>query len=280
LIKHSKFNNKLVLITSILILTLNCKNETSPTLKTLKHTSVLDKIIARDTLRIGTTLDFIPFSYSQDGKENYQGIDIELAKNLATSLGVHLLFVQTSWPTLLSDLESGTYDIGMSGITINLARQQKAYFSIPTISSGKVAITRKENANKFQSIAEINSPHVKVIFNPGGTNEIFAIKNFPKAQLILNETNLNIFQKIVDGGADIMVTDAIETLVQERIHPELQAINSDKPFNFFEMGYLLPKDITFKNYVDQWLHLRKKDGTFDRIFNSELNKITSETITK
>ena len=238
--------------------------------------SKLDDIINRGILKVGTTGDFKPFSYQIDTKSNiFYGVDIELAKDLAASLDIKVQFVKTSWPTLLEDLQAGKFDIGMSGITIKLARQRQALFSIPLLSSGKVAITRDENAARFTSIAAINQKSVRVIVNPGGTNEAFARANFPNATIIENGENLSIFQKIVDGKADLMVTDAVETLIQEQIHPELEAVNPDQPFNFFEMGYLLPRDHTFKAYVDQWLNLRQKDGTYEQVFDTALNKISA-----
>jgi len=236
--------------------------------------SLLNKIQERGVLKVGTTGDFMPFSYQKSSESgDYHGLDIELAKDLAKSLGVSVQFVKTTWPSLLSDLQSNTFDIGMSGITITLERQKKALFSIPLLSSGKAAITRDEHVKCYTTLEAINSKGVRVIVNPGGTNELFSRKNFPKATIVLNEDNLSIFQKIVDGEADVMITDAMETLIQERLHPELQAINADKPFNFFEMGYLLPVEHTFKAYVDQWLNLRLKDGTYQEIYTTELNKI-------
>ena len=236
--------------------------------------SVLDKVLETKILRVGTTGDFLPFTYQLDQTTNtFYGVDIELAKDLAASLDAKAVFVKTSWPTLLADLEANKFDIGMSGITIKLARQQKALFSIPLLSSGKAAITRDENAATYTSIEAINKKGVRVIVNPGGTNEAFARANFPNATIIQNEENLSIFQKIVDGEADLMVTDAVETLIQELIHPELEAVNPEAPFNFFEMGYLLPRDHTFKAYVDQWLNLRQKDGKYQKIFDGELRKI-------
>lgn len=101
----------------------------------------------------------------------------------------------------------------------------------------------------------------------------FTRKNFPEATIILNDDNISIFQKIVDGEADVMVTDAVETLVQQLIHPELEAVNPNAPFNFFEKGYLLPRDHTFKAFVDQWVNLRLKDGTYQKIFAAELEVI-------
>ena len=241
---------------------------------TTPTTSTLDQITHRGILRVGTTGDFKPFSYQLNtNSDEFHGVDIALAKDLAASLNVKVQFMKTSWPTLLEDLANEKYDIGMSGITIKLARQQQGLFSIPLLSSGKAAITRDENIDRFTSLDAINQVGVRVIVNPGGTNEAFARANFPNAIIVQNEDNLSIFQKIVDGKADLMVTDAVETRIQELIHPELEAVNPDKPFNFFEMGYLLPRDHTFKAYVDQWLNLRQKDGSFQKIFDEELIKI-------
>lgn len=266
------------LLFSLLFISCNASSlkvvEKQSVTKETKRSSLLNDVLTNKILRVGTTGDFIPFSYQLE-QDNlvYDGIDIELAKDLANSLNVELQLVPTTWKTLMTDLQAQKFDIAMSGITITLTRQQQALFSIPTLSSGKAAITRDENVNQFQTIGAINKAGVKVIVNPGGTNQIFAKKNFPNATIIENTDNISIFKKIIDGTADVMVTDAIETLVQQQIHPELEAVNPDEPFNFFEMGYLLPVDYTFKAYIDQWLNLRLKDGTYQKIFDAELLKI-------
>jgi len=241
--------------------------------------SILDKIMETGEIRVGTTGDFLPFSYQLPAsKAEFHGVDIELAKDLASSLGVKLKLIKTSWPTMMADLKNGKFDICMSGVTIKLNRQREALFSIPLLASGKAAITRDSLAQVYTSIAAINQKGVKVIVNPGGTNEAFALANFPNATIIQNDENLTIFQKIVDGTADVMVTDAVETLIQEQIHPELEAVNPNTPFNFFEMGYLLPRDPTFKAYVDQWLHLRQKEGRYQEIFDLELERIRARAV--
>ncbi len=239
--------------------------------------SLLDEIIERGELWVGTTGDFTPFSYQDDkNSSEYKGVDIEMAKDLASVLGVQLRLVKTSWPSLIKDLEDKKYDLCMSGVTIKLDRQTKGLFSIPILQSGKAVITRDENASKFNSIESINNTTVKVIVNPGGTNEQFALQNFPNAEIIKNEDNLSIFQRIVDGDADLMVTDAVETMVQEKIHPELEAVNADNPFNFFEMGYLLQRDFVFKAYIDQWINLRIKEGSYQKLFDAELEKFVEK----
>src|SRR5450830_1766474 len=109
-------------------------------------------------------------------------------------------------------------------------------------------------------------------FNPGGTNERFARANFKQAQLVLHPDNVTIFQQIVDGKADVMVTDSSEVLWQAKLHPELCPINPDKPLQFAEKAFMLPRaDVAFKEFVDAWMHMLKATGDYDRIVNKWLH---------
>ena len=51
-----------------------------------------------------------------------------------------------------------------------------------------------------------------------------------------------------------------------KLVPGLCAVNPDKPLQYGEMGFMLPKgDVITKAYVDQWLHLIKANGEYQRI---------------
>ena len=235
--------------------------------------SRLDRIRDANVIRVGTTGDFMPFSYADKTSGDLRGIDIELARDLSSALGVRVKFVATSWPTLMQDLLADRFDVGMGGITITEERKAHANFSIPTYAGGKVAIARAGDATRFHTVDAINQPGVRVIVNPGGTNEAFARARLPLANLILNGENLTVFDKIISGEADVMVTDAIEARIQASIHPELQAANMDAPFNQFEFGYLLPRDDALKGFVDGWLAGLQADGRYQRYFEAELQRI-------
>ena len=66
-------------------------------------TTRLDAIVGGGTLRVGLTEDYRPFSFA-DASGKVEGIDVDMAMNLAQSLGVRLEIVKTSWSTLKSDL--------------------------------------------------------------------------------------------------------------------------------------------------------------------------------
>lgn len=234
------------------------------------QTSRLDDILARGTLRVGTTGDYKPFSYRAAADAPFVGLDIELAGELAKALGVRLEVVPTSWPTLMQDLDAQRFDIAMSGVSISLERQKKAAYSIPYLKDGKTPIARCENQARFQTLADIDRPGVRLVVNPGGTNERFARAHVKQASITVYPDNVTIFDQIVAGRADLMITDAIETRLQQKLRPTLCAVHPERPFDYSEKAYLLPRDLLWKAYVDQWLHQTLASGAFDGLLEKWL----------
>jgi cyclohexadienyl dehydratase len=227
--------------------------------------SRLDDVIARGTLRVGLTGDYQPFSVRDKDSGAYSGLDVDMAGDLAAALGVRLEIVPTTWGTLLPDLGSGRFDIGMGGISITLPRQRVAFFSRPIMRVGKAAIARCADRERFATLAAIDQPEVKVLVNPGGTNERFDRATLHQAQIVSFHDNLRIFDALAAGQGDVMITDAVETKLQQKLHSELCALHPDQPFDFGELGYLLPRDMVFKQFVDQWLHIALGSGVLTRL---------------
>ena len=234
----------------------------------------LDAIRAAGVLRIGTTGDYKPFSY-RTGTGTYVGLDIEMAESLAWSLGVKLELVATTWPTLMQDLAANHFDIAMGGISITPERQQQALFSIPYLRDGKTAITRCDQQHQFETLSQIDNPGVRLIVNPGGTNERFVRSHIRQAAITVYPDNVTIFDQLVDGRADVMITDAVEARLQQRLHPQLCALHPDAPFEVTEKAYLLPdsplRDPALKQFVDDWLTQKIASGEFDAAFERWLS---------
>lgn len=225
----------------------------------------LARVQESQVLRVCTPGDYRPFSFLEDSGK-YVGLDIDMVKNLADTLDADVKFVKTTWGDLMEDFTSGMCDIAVGGISVNLDRQKHAYFSDPYMVNGKTPITLCSNVDKYQTIADINQPDVRVIYNPGGSNEAFATTRLANAHLTEFDNNIGIFDQVAKGKADVFVTETAEALVQSKLNPSLCAVHPDKPLKYGEMAFLLPEgDMRFKLYVDQWLHLLKASGAYAKI---------------
>ena len=231
---------------------------------------VLERIRAAGVLRVGTTGDYTPFSLLQpDG--SYQGADIDMAHDLAATIGVGLEFVATVWVELLDDFLAQRFDIAMGGVTVTPARAEKAFFSIPTFVDGKRPLCRPEDRDRFTSIAAIDQPGVRVIANPGSANEAFARANFTRAQVRIHPDNASVFMEIVAGRADVMVTDGLEADHQAQLHPELCAVPVAAPFTRLEKAYMFARDPALKAFIDRWLAAAFATGQWQRALDRAMS---------
>lgn len=228
----------------------------------------LEDIAARGTIRIGTTGDYIPMSYLNPKTGVYEGIDAELSQLIADSLGVKIEYVPTSWPTLTADTLAGKFDIALCGISRNYARAKTMAMSdaYGEGAFGKTILCRKTDAKKYQSLADIDKPEVRVMINPGGTNEKFAHANLKHAKLIVHQENADIPRQVAEGNADIMITETVEAARYIELNDKLAAPLMKAPFTRHSCGILMQKgDQEFLNYINFVLAELKMDGTLAKL---------------
>lgn len=208
------------------------------------------------------TGDYRPFSYGQAG-DDLEGIDVALMEDFAKRKNVELEWVLTSWSDLMPEFLASC-DIAVGGISLTDERAAQVTFSQPLIEGGKAAITTCGREEEFDTIDEINEPDNTVITPIGGTNEAFADENFSEAQIIRFSDNNTIFEQIVAGDADLMISDAPEIVWAANEHDGLCQVNADDPFTDSELAFMLPKDDPeFAAAVDAWITEIREDGTWD-----------------
>jgi cyclohexadienyl dehydratase len=220
-----------------------------------------------ESLRVCTTGDCPPYSLS-DGHGGYRGIDIDLARSLGGLLHRPVEFVPTTWPGMAADFGPKNCDIAVGGISDSASRRAYSDFSINYGTDGKAPIVRAADAGTYATIDQINRPGVRVIVNPGGTNEQFARAHFPAAQLIPWPDNLTIVDQVARGRADVFVTDSVEGRYRLRQHPDLRVLHPDKPFDSSGKIFLLRKnDPLPAAQVDGWPAFQVATGGVGRLFD-------------
>ena len=139
-------------------------------------------------------------------------------------------------------------------------------FSQSYARDGKRPVVRRADARRFTGIDAIDRPDVGVIVNPGGTHERFARERLARAAITVFPDNTRIFDQIIAGKADVMVTDGVEVDLQSRPHPGvLCPAEVGAPFTHFEKAWLLPRDARFAAVANRFIaaEIRNGDGPPD-----------------
>jgi cyclohexadienyl dehydratase len=224
----------------------------------------LDAIKASGTLRVGLTGDYAPYSLRGPDSQ-ITGADVIMAKTLANELGVALEIVPTTWKSMADDLKADRFDVAMGGVSVTPARAAIGDFSMTVMSDGKRPIVRCTDKDRFTSVAAIDRPNVRVVFNPGGTNETFAKAHFAGAKLEEFPDNRVIFDEIASRHADVMVTDGAEVDYQSRRYPGVLCPAAvAEPFDHFDKAYWMTHDGALKAAVDAVLKKKLDAGDYQK----------------
>ena len=228
--------------------------------------TALQAIMERGVLRVGSTGDYNPMSYLDPETNRYVGFDAALAEDLAAWLGVEIEYVPTSWPTLTEDTMADKFDLAICGITITDTRKETMLMSDGYLANGKTILCRADEADRYASLTDINRPEVRVMVNPGGLNEKFALQNLPDCTLIVHDVNQEIPALVAEGEADIMITEIMEAGYYIGQDKRLAAPLIYEPFTQGQLGVLMPKGSEdLLNYVNMFLAAEKESGRLDEL---------------
>jgi chorismate mutase-like protein len=200
----------------------------------------------------------------RDPEGRVAGADIALARELALSLGLRVEFVPTTWRTLRDDARADRFDIAIGGISDTPERRQYAFFSTPYLHDSKQPVVRCGEQARFDTRREINAATVRLIVNPGGTNETFARARFPRAALSVYRDNLGVFDEIRAGRADVMVTDAVEAALQQRSGRGLCAVRVSGHWAQAGKALMLPQDPALRSAINTQLRAMGGERAYAR----------------
>ena len=202
----------------------------------------LDRIEETKTLRVGTPGDYRPFAMKENGR--YVGHDVELLEAMARAAGWKVEYVDTTWPKLSADFKADKFDVAMGGITPTVARLKLGAFLPGYVTFGKVALVNASKAKQFTTHESLNRPDVRVIKNPGGTNEKYVLEHLTKAQVSTHPNNAEIPGLIAEGKGDVMITETMEAkLYAKKYAGKLHAAFIENPLTPKSvMGFWMPAD--------------------------------------
>lgn len=227
--------------------------------------SRLQKILESGTLRVGTTGDFNPMSFKDPGSNEYQGFDIDVARQFAADMEVEIEFVATDWKTLVNGVVADKYDLTTSA-SLSMARAKVAGYSDAYIEFGTVPMTLKDNLEKFDGWDSINNGDTTVAVTLGTVFEAQARQYFPDSQIVSVEAPARDYQEVLAGRAMVSVTSNVEAASLLKTYPELAVIPVDEARSRRPGAFLLDQgDQVWINYVNHWVNLKHTEGFFQEL---------------
>jgi cystine transport system substrate-binding protein len=122
---------------------------------------LLDKVKARGTLKVALEGTYPPFNYKEKTGE-LAGYDVDVARLLASKLGVKVEFISSEWASILAGLFANKYDVIVSQVGINPKREQAFDFSTPYIYSMPQLIVRSNDAAAYKTLADLKGKKLGV----------------------------------------------------------------------------------------------------------------------
>ena len=165
----------------------------------------LADVQANGVLVMGTSPDFPPYENLEidvmTGAQTYVGIEIDIMNKVAEKLGVTLDIKPVDFDAVLPGVQTGIYDIGVSGFTVTPERQESVLFSKVYYMEGIVIVVPEGSA-----IAGPNDLQGKLIAVQSGTTaEALCVEQ--GYTINAYKQNVDAELALINGSVDAWVID-------------------------------------------------------------------------
>lgn len=223
---------------------------------------LLDAVKSRGTLKIAVEGTYPPFNFKDKQTGELTGFDVDVAKLVASKLGVKPEFITTEWSGILAGLSAGKYDVIVNQVGVTPQREQTFDFSIPyTISSAQL-IVNKNGKQAFTSLDDLKGKKLGV---GQGSNFEQKAKSIPGIEVRSYPGAPEYLQDLAAGRIDAALNDSL--MVSYLLKTSPLPLKAGAPVGDVEkMAIPFRKgNPKFKEAIDKALTDSFKDGSFKQV---------------
>ncbi|MCL2151419.1 MAG: transporter substrate-binding domain-containing protein [Oscillospiraceae bacterium] len=238
-----------------------------PACGTVKQDSILDVVLERGVVYIGSGNSTPPMNY-MDEDMNWIGFDLDLSAAIADRLGVKLERVVVNNTTRISFLANGTVDMVVSNMSHTRSRDEQIDFVEPAyLWTGKIAYAKK---GRFTSLTDLAGKRIAV---DQGSNAYIAIQqeiekvNGEEPDIQSFQSNSECFLALKQDKVDAYTQDSVIIAgVAGREGVEYEAIGGVYSPGLYSIG-VPPNDSKWRDEIGFILQDLMRDGTYDEIYD-------------
>ena len=209
----------------------------------------------KNQLIMVTEAGFAPYEYYEAGE--IVGVDIDIAKEIAASLGKELVVKDIAFDSIINEVKTGKADFGAAGISYSEDRAKNVSFSINYSTSKQVVIV-KNNSN----VNINNLDGKKIAVQLGSIADTYVTSNYENSVIIRQKKYLAAIEDLKTGKVDAVVMD--ELPAREMIKNNEGIIILDESLTSDSYGMIVKKgNDELLSKINSVLERLKNEGRID-----------------
>jgi polar amino acid transport system substrate-binding protein len=217
------------------------------------------RIVSSGTLRVCLDPSFPPFEVTGEGG-TIIGLDADLAKELASRMGLRPDFVLTGFDALYADLAAQHCDVIISALPYDMLRTRDVAYSDVYFRGGAELIVRASDAD-MKGIADARGRLIGVELGTSAETTAKQMERRDSFQIVRFNSLEDAARSLDSGAVRGVVADAVSARLILHAHPQLKIVDeplSDEPNYVIAMPVDSP---ALLETVNRHLRGMAKDGT-------------------
>lgn len=230
--------------------------------------SILERVKNEKTIRVGYTAS-PPYVIKDLHTGELSGFYVDIMNELATRAGWKVEWIETTWDTYISDLQTEKFDVINDPVFASVPRWQEVNFATPLGYFGVAGLVRK-GETRFSKVEDLNKKGITISIRQGDITQEYVKKNLPLATLksFRGDSPLMAFADVLGGGSDIALTGgpSVEQYIEKNPNQNVKALFLDNPPVITSGGWAIKKgDVEWLFFLNGSIQVMRDDGTLKNL---------------
>ncbi|MDD3362193.1 MAG: transporter substrate-binding domain-containing protein [Hespellia sp.] len=221
-----------------------------------------------ETITVGTSGLFGPFSYYDTDGTTLIGYDIDLLTDIQGILGFEIDggIQAMDYSALTTSITEGKLDVGAAALCATDERKKVMDFSQTYCDSGQMVMVNKDNDEGITGVDDLAGKTVAV--EKGTASHIYAQKNLTDATIEVHDTITTAYESLEQKKVDAVIQDGpgCAFYIKTTDQTALETVGDE--FNQGQAPYAIAynKDFKYQDEFNAALKMLKEDGTLDELY--------------
>jgi len=230
--------------------------------------SRIDKILRAGTLRVGTFLQYAPYTFKNPAGEA-DGWDTDVAKALAADMGVKPEFIDNTWDGIIPAMQADKFDVIIAAMSNTKKRSLVIQFTHPYYMAMNAFIYRAADEQRFAKLEAFNDPKLQVSVLIQDASHLALERFFPKAQVLDFNSAAEAILAVQTNKVDCSIAELSFLTDYAKQHTGLRVKAVDFPGATSPLAMALtagPENTHLRVFLNLWIQHFFWTGQFEPLY--------------